>query len=123
MDCLNKLAEFLLYAIVLDFSLELLDFIHRLYESEESIHILSEMISSRLFVSLIVTQIILGTIFPLTLLTSARFGRVPDEMKRMLREQLAEQGPEVVTDLFEGDCEPLAGLGIQPIDKLFELTV
>lgn len=84
MDCLNKLAEFLLYAIVLDFSLELLDFIHRLYESEESIHILSEMISSRLFVSLIVTQIILGTLFPLTLLTSARFGRVPDEMKRML---------------------------------------
>ena len=49
MDCLNKLAEFLLYAIILDFSLELLDFIHRLYESEESIHILSEMISSRLF--------------------------------------------------------------------------
>jgi Ni/Fe-hydrogenase subunit HybB-like protein len=84
MDCLNKLAEFLLYAIILDFSLELLDFIHRLYESEESIHILSEMISSRLFVSLIVTQIILGTLMPLTLLTSARFGRVPDEMKRML---------------------------------------
>ena len=84
MDCLNKLAEFLLYAIMLDFSLELLDFIHRLYESEESIHILSEMISSRLFVSLIVTQIILGTLMPLTLLTSARFGKIPNEMKRML---------------------------------------
>ncbi len=84
MACLNKLAEFLIYAMIVDFSLELLDFIHRLYQSEESISILSDMISSRLFVSLIVTQILLGTILPLVSLISARFGKFPDELKRML---------------------------------------
>jgi predicted membrane protein len=83
MSCLNKLAEFLIYAMIVDFSLELLDFIQRLYESEESINILSQMISSRLFISLIISQIILGGIIPMVALVWARFGRVPDEMRRI----------------------------------------
>jgi Ni/Fe-hydrogenase subunit HybB-like protein len=84
MKCVNKLGELLFYAIIVDFSLELLDFIQRLYESEESIHILSQMISSRLFISLIISQIILGTIAPLVGLGAARFGSIPNEMRRML---------------------------------------
>ncbi len=83
MSCLNKLAEFLIYAMIVDFSLELLDFIQRLYESEESINILSQMISSRLFLSLIISQIILGGVVPMVALVWARFGRVPDEMRRI----------------------------------------
>jgi predicted membrane protein len=83
MPCLNKLAEFLIYAMIVDFSLELLDFIQRLYESEESINILSQMISSRLFISLIISQIILGGVIPMVALVWARFGRVPDEMRRI----------------------------------------
>ncbi|MFH1277772.1 MAG: NrfD/PsrC family molybdoenzyme membrane anchor subunit [Candidatus Eisenbacteria bacterium] len=84
MDCLNKLASLLLYAIIVDFSLELLDFVHRLYESEESIHILSEMISSRLFISLIISQVIIGTLMPMLFLFFGRYGKGPDEAKRML---------------------------------------
>jgi predicted membrane protein len=84
MPCLNKLAELLIYAMIVDFSLELLDFIHRLYESEESINILSEMISSRLFLSLIVSQITIGSAIPMVALIFSRFGRVPDEMRRMI---------------------------------------
>ena len=84
MDCVNKLAEFLLYAMIVDFSLELLDFIQRLYESEESISILSQMVSSRLFISLIISQIILGSALPMVAIVLARFGKAPDEMKRML---------------------------------------
>ncbi|UCG88908.1 MAG: polysulfide reductase NrfD [Gemmatimonadota bacterium] len=68
MACLDKLAQFLFYALVVDFSLEMLDFLHRLYESEESIEILSQMIQSRLFLSLIVLQILLGTVIPLVTL-------------------------------------------------------
>ncbi len=68
MPCMDKLATFLFYAMVVDFSLEMLDFIHRLYESEESIGILSQMIESRLFISLVVLQIVLGTLVPLILL-------------------------------------------------------
>jgi len=84
MTTLNKLAELLLYALIVDFSLELLDFTQRLYESEESIDILAKMISSRLFISLIISQIILGSIVPLLALVWSRFGRVPDELRRMI---------------------------------------
>jgi predicted membrane protein len=70
--------------MIVDFSLELLDFIQRLYESEESINILSEMISNRLFLSLIVSQIILGSLAPMISIVMARFGKFPDEMKRIL---------------------------------------
>lgn len=83
MKTLNKLAELLFYAIIVDFSLELLDFIHRLYESEESIHILTDLIENRLFISLIITQILLGTLVPVLGLASARFGKFPPEMRRM----------------------------------------
>jgi Ni/Fe-hydrogenase subunit HybB-like protein len=68
MACLDKLAQFLFYALVIDFSLEMLDFVHRLYESEESIEILSQMIQGRLFISLIILQVLLGTLVPLILL-------------------------------------------------------
>ena len=84
MACLNKLAEFLLYAMLIDFSLETLDFIHRLYESEESIHILSDLIQNRLFSSLIITQILFGTVTPILGIAIARFGKLPDEMRRMM---------------------------------------
>jgi Ni/Fe-hydrogenase subunit HybB-like protein len=84
MACLNKMASFLLYALIVDFSLELLDFVHRLYESEESIDILSELIFSKLFISLTIVQILLGTVVPLVLLAVARFSTLPDELKRLV---------------------------------------
>jgi Ni/Fe-hydrogenase subunit HybB-like protein len=83
MNCLNALASFLLYALIIDFSLELLDFIHRLYESEESIEILRELIASKLFISLTIVQILLGTVGPMLLLALGRFMRLPNELKRM----------------------------------------
>jgi len=84
MSCLNTLASFLFYALIIDLSLEALDFIHRLYESEESIEILEQLIFSKLFLSLTIVQILLGTLVPLVLLASARFSRLPDELKRMV---------------------------------------
>jgi len=84
MDCLNKLASFLFYALIIDFSLELLDFVHRLYESEESIEILAKLIFSKLFISLTIVQLLLGTIVPLLLLAGACFSRLPDELKRLV---------------------------------------
>ena len=90
MACLDKLATFLFYAMVIDFSLEILDFVHRLYESEESITILSQMISTRLFMSLIILQILLGTLVPmlaLGVLSPALFKgglvKVTEELRRL----------------------------------------
>jgi Ni/Fe-hydrogenase subunit HybB-like protein len=82
MPCLDKLASFLLYALIVDLSLETLDFIHRLYESEESIEILRELIFSKLFISLTIVQLLLGTIGPIVMLAVSRFSRMPSEFKR-----------------------------------------
>ena len=91
MRCLDKLGAFLFYALVIDFSLEMLDFIHRLYEAEESIKILSQMISSQLFLSLVVLQLLLGTLAPLIglgvfcpVLGRRSLVQIPDELRRML---------------------------------------
>jgi Ni/Fe-hydrogenase subunit HybB-like protein len=91
MNCLDKLASFLFYALVVDFSLEILDFIHRLYEAEESVKILGTLISTRLFLSLVVLQALIGTVAPLICLAfvSPAFGRralmrFPDELRRLL---------------------------------------
>ena len=84
MACLDKLASFLIYAMILDLSLEMLDFIHRLYESEESIKIISQMVSSRLFLSLVILQLLLGSLLPLFALVIARFRNLPDELKRLV---------------------------------------
>jgi Ni/Fe-hydrogenase subunit HybB-like protein len=91
MACLDKLAAFLLYALIVDFSLEMLDFTQRLYEAEESINILSQMLSSRLVISLIVLQVLMGTIVPLLSLglvapTVRKQGlvKVPDELRRLI---------------------------------------
>ncbi len=90
MACMDKLASFLFYAMVVDFSLEMLDFIHRLYESEESIGILSQMIETRLFISLIILQIVIGTLVPLLLLGvvspalwKGGLVKMTDELKRL----------------------------------------
>lgn len=91
MVCADKLASFLFYAIVVDFSLEMLDFIHRLYEAEESIAILSQLVESRLFTSLIVLQMALGTLVPLVLLVlvspalrTGGFLPASDELRRIV---------------------------------------
>jgi len=91
MACVDRLAALLLYALIVDFSLEMLDFTQRLYEAEESIHILQQMLSSRLVISLIVLQILMGTVVPLVSLflfapTIRKRGLVaiPEELRRMI---------------------------------------
>jgi len=83
-SCMDKLASFLLYALIIDVSLESLDFIHRLYESEESIEILAELVTGRLFISLAIVQLLLGTLGPMVLLAAGRFSRLPAELKRTI---------------------------------------
>ena len=84
MQCLDKMASFLFIAVIVDFSLEALDFIHRLYQSEESVKILGELISVKLFMNLVVLQVILGMFVPLALLIVARTGRFVDDMRKLL---------------------------------------
>jgi Ni/Fe-hydrogenase subunit HybB-like protein len=91
MACLDKLAQFLFYALIVDASLESLDFIHRLYEAEESIDILAQLVENRLFISLIVLQVLVGTLIPLITLAltspglkKGGFIRLPPELRQLI---------------------------------------
>jgi Ni/Fe-hydrogenase subunit HybB-like protein len=66
--CVDTIAMYMFYIFIIDFSLEMLDLIHRIYEADESFRSLDFMVHTKLFFSQIVLQIILGTLVPLTLL-------------------------------------------------------
>jgi Ni/Fe-hydrogenase subunit HybB-like protein len=84
MPCLDKVTSYLFYAVIVDFSLEALDFIHRLYQSEESVKILGKLITHKLFMSLFVLQILLGMFIPLGILVIAKWRRFDDDMRKLL---------------------------------------
>ena len=84
MACLDKLASYLFYVMIVDFSLEALDFIHRIYESEESIKILGELVAGKLFVSLIVIQLLIGMLIPLGAIASVKLFRTPVELRKQI---------------------------------------
>jgi len=84
MRCLDTIARYLFFAFLIDFSLEMLDLIHRLYEADESLRALDFMVKTRLFVSQIVVQIFLGTLLPIALLGIAQLRRVGDRGRRWI---------------------------------------
>jgi Ni/Fe-hydrogenase subunit HybB-like protein len=84
MKCLDKLASYLFYVMIVDFSLEILDFIHRSYEAEESIKIIAELVSGKLFVSLIVIQLLIGMIVPLGSIAAVKFFKLPAELRKSI---------------------------------------
>ena len=81
MPCVDTIARYLFYAFLIDFSLEMLDLIHRLYEADESLRALDFMVKSRLFVSQIVVQIGLGTLVPIALLAAVQLWRLRDRTR------------------------------------------
>jgi len=68
MRCVDTVARYLFYTFIIDFSLEMLDLIHRIYESDESFRSLDFMVHTKLYLSHIVVQIVLGTLVPIGLL-------------------------------------------------------
>ncbi len=84
MRCLDTMARYLFYMFVIDFSLEMLDLIHRIYESGESFQTLDFMVHTRLYLSQIVLQIVLGTLVPLALLAATQVFRLNDARRKLL---------------------------------------
>lgn len=83
MICVDRIASFLLYVFILDFTLEMLDLIHRIYEAEESIDILSLLMGRQLFFSQFIVQILLGTLVPITLLALIKFIKFKERTRRV----------------------------------------
>lgn len=84
MRCLDTIARYLFYAFLIDFSLELLDLAHRIYEADESFRALDFMVHTRLFFSQIVVQIVVGTVLPIGLLAVVQLVRLEARVRRTL---------------------------------------
>jgi len=84
MRCVDTIAQYLLYTFIIDFALEMLDLIQRIYEADESFRSLDFMMHTKLFVSQIVLQIVLGTLVPIVVLGLIQFVRLPEGARRAI---------------------------------------
>ncbi len=84
MAALDTIAKYLFYILILDFTLEGLDQIHRIYEAEESFEILSMLVNGKLYITLFIFQIFLGTIIPLVSLGILQVYKPKDKTRRII---------------------------------------
>jgi predicted membrane protein len=73
LNVLDAIGKYLFFILILDFTLEGLDQIHRIYEAEESFEIIKLLVSGKLYLTLFVAQGLIGTIIPLITLVFLQF--------------------------------------------------
>jgi predicted membrane protein len=73
LDVLDAIGKYLFFVLILDFTLEGLDQIQRIYEAEESFEIIKLLVSSKLYLTLFISQGLVGTIIPLITLAFLQF--------------------------------------------------
>ena len=84
MDCLDTIAKYLFYILIIDFTLEGLDQIHRIYVAEESFEALHKLVFGKLFYSLFIYQGLFGTIVPLLTLGTLQFYKPRVQVRRII---------------------------------------
>ena len=84
--CLDEMGKFLFYALLFDFTVEGLDWLHRLYAADESIFVLKQLAGGRLFNTLLVIQLCLGTLLPLLALGAIQMA--PDKIPVWFRQRI-----------------------------------
>jgi predicted membrane protein len=72
-NVLDSIGKYLFFVLILDFTLEGLDQIQRIYEAEESFEIIKLLVSGKLYLTLFVAQGLVGTIIPLITLAFLQF--------------------------------------------------
>jgi Ni/Fe-hydrogenase subunit HybB-like protein len=82
--CVDTIARYLFYIFIIDFSLEMLDLIHRIYEADESFRSLDFMVHTKLYMSHIVVQIVLGTVTPIALLALTQVLRLGEMTRKRI---------------------------------------
>ena len=84
MRCVDTIAKYLFYTFVIDFTLEMLDLIHRTYEADESFRSLDFMVHTKLWGSQVILQIVIGTMVPLFLLAATQLRRFAAATRRAM---------------------------------------
>jgi predicted membrane protein len=83
MRCVDTIAQYLLYTFIIDFSLEMLDLIHRISVADESFRSLDFMVHTRLYFSQIILQIMIGTVVPILAIGLIQIFNVPEKLRRL----------------------------------------
>ena len=73
--CLDVMGMYLFYALVIDATVEALDLIHRTYSAQEGFYVMEYMAQERLFFTLTIGQILMGTLIPLLTLGTLQVAR------------------------------------------------
>jgi len=84
MRCLDTVAQYLFYTFIIDFSLEMLDLIQRIYVADESFHSLDFMVHTRLWTSQVVIQMLMGTIAPILMLGLVQVYKLGEAVRRRM---------------------------------------
>src|SRR4029077_7618376 len=84
MRCVDTIAKYLFYTFLIDFTLEMLDLIHRTYESDESFNSLDFMVHTRLWFSHVILQILIGTLVPLALLAANQLWTFSEAKRKLM---------------------------------------
>ena len=81
---LDAIGKYLFFVLILDFTLEALDQVHRIYEAEESFEIIKMLVSGKLYLTLFVGQGLVGTIIPLVTLAFLQFYKHQIKLRKTL---------------------------------------
>ncbi len=84
MACLDTIGKYLFYMLILDFTLESLDQVHRIYEAEESFDILHILVNGRLNITLFLFQIISGMIIPMISIGILQVVKVRAQVRKII---------------------------------------
>ena len=82
MRCVDTIAKYLFYAFIIDFTLEGIDLLHRMYEADESFKSLDFMVKTKLFVSQILLQIVFGGLVPIVLLAMTQVVKLSEQARK-----------------------------------------
>jgi Ni/Fe-hydrogenase subunit HybB-like protein len=83
-NVLDTIGKFLFFILLLDFTLEALDQIHRIYVAEESFEIIKLLVSGKLYLTLFVSQGLVGTLIPLITLAFLQFYKGKIRLRKSL---------------------------------------
>ncbi len=84
MPCLDTIGKYLFYMLILDFSLESLDQVHRIYEAEESFDILKILVNGKLYITLFGMQITVGMLLPLIGLGAIQVFKIKAKIRKTI---------------------------------------
>ncbi len=81
---LDAIGKYLFFVLILDFTLEGLDQVHRIYEAEESFETIKLLVEGKLYLTLFISQGLIGTIIPLCTLAFLQFYKGPIKLRKTI---------------------------------------